>query len=167
MTIMARTVCVSLVDIIVDVHFKIIYTTLYFCHFFHEECVLIIITLWGVLIGENFHTSRRLILNIKSMNKKKNMPLLCLLTLKQSAKNLAECSWPSEWHYLRRRHHPSLLHTLQNQAGAGGRKMSFWSIKKMLGNLQMDFSLKKKKNSSRKMDRNFPFWVVHLSEVAF
>ena len=49
MTIMARTACVSLVDIIVDVHFKIIYTTLYFCHFFHEECALVIITLWGAL----------------------------------------------------------------------------------------------------------------------
>ena len=54
------------------------------------------------------------------MNKKKSMPLLCLLTLKESAKNLAKCSsWPSEWHFLRRRHHPSPLHTLQNQAGAG------------------------------------------------
>ena len=35
---------------------------------------------------------------------------------------------------------PIPLCTLYNQAGVGGMSVSFWSIKKMLENLQMDFS---------------------------
>ena len=61
----------------------------------------------GGLIGENVHTFRRLILKMKSMNKKKSLPLLFWLTLKESAKNLAECSWPSGRHHWWKRHHPS------------------------------------------------------------
>lgn len=96
-------------------------------------------------MGENFHTSRRPILNIKSMNKKKSMPLLCLLTLKESAKNLAECSWPSEWRYLQRRHHPSPLHTLPGWCW--GKVNVFLKHKENAWKLTNVFLLKKKKKT--------------------
>lgn len=51
------------------------------------------------------------------MNKKESMPLL--FALKESAKNLAECSLTFWVTLLTKKTPPSPLHTLQNQAGAG------------------------------------------------